>query len=131
MTLNLFVFIFLNYQSISNQLTVSVKLTGFSSNKGKAFLMLLDKNEKELDKKIVSISNKSAECIFEVKKADYYAIKVFHDENNNQKLDTNVLGIPNEKWGVSNNLKARFGPPNFKKMLFEVKGNSLIQINLQ
>lgn len=43
-----------------------------------------------------------------------YALVVFHDENNNKKLDVNIFGIPKEGYGVSNNyLKKR------KKMKFE------------
>ena len=32
-----------------------------------------------------------------------YAIAVFLDENGNGKIDTNILGIPKEKYGFSNN----------------------------
>jgi uncharacterized protein (DUF2141 family) len=34
-----------------------------------------------------------------------YAISVFHDENSNGKLDTNLLGIPREGVSASNNRK--------------------------
>lgn len=34
-----------------------------------------------------------------------YAVGVFHDENGNGKLDTNLLGIPKESCGFSNNPK--------------------------
>jgi uncharacterized protein (DUF2141 family) len=32
-----------------------------------------------------------------------YAVQVMHDENENQKLDSNFLGIPIEGYGFSNN----------------------------
>jgi len=32
-----------------------------------------------------------------------YAVQVFHDENGNNKLDSNFLGIPTEGYGFSNN----------------------------
>jgi uncharacterized protein (DUF2141 family) len=32
-----------------------------------------------------------------------YAVQVMHDENENDKLDTNFLGIPTEGYGFSNN----------------------------
>ena len=35
-----------------------------------------------------------------------YAIGVYIDENDNEKLDTNFLGIPKEQYGFSNNAKA-------------------------
>lgn len=132
MIVNLIVFILLNFHTINlENNTLSVKLTGFESDKGKAFLLLLDKNEKEILTKIVEIKNKEAVAIFKNLPDGYYAVKAFHDANNNQKLDTNLFGFPKEKWGVSNNLKAKFGPPDFKKMLFEVIGNVVVKIKLQ
>jgi uncharacterized protein (DUF2141 family) len=35
--------------------------------------------------------------------AGSYAVQVMHDENGNGKLDTNVMGIPVEGYGFSNN----------------------------
>ena len=32
-----------------------------------------------------------------------YAVQVMHDENENNQLDTNFLGIPTEGYGFSNN----------------------------
>lgn len=111
--------------------TISVKINGFEHNRGKVFLMLLDENEREIGKKIVAISGKSAIAEFSLPSLGFYAVKVFHDENNNQKLDTNLVGFPKEKWGVSNYVKAKLGPPVFKKMLVEVRENTSIAINLQ
>jgi uncharacterized protein (DUF2141 family) len=115
---------------MSNQLSVKVSITGFTSDKGKGMVLLLDENEKEIEKYILPILNKKATYTFTKLKPGKYAIKAYHDINSNQKLDTNFLGIPKEKWGVSNNIQANFGPPDFKKMLFEVKGETTIQITL-
>lgn len=43
-----------------------------------------------------------------------YAIAAFHDENQNGKLDTNLIGIPTEATAFSNNAAANFGPPKFE-----------------
>ena len=48
----------------------------------------------------------------------FYAVRLFHDENNNDKMDTNFLGIPVESYGFSNNAKGLFGPPDFDKAKF-------------
>jgi uncharacterized protein (DUF2141 family) len=126
---NLFVLIFLSILNLKP--TISVKIIGLEHNRGKVFLLLLDENEREVGKKIVAIADKTATAEFSVPNAGRYAVKVFHDENSNQKLDTNLVGLPKEKWGVSNNVKAKLGPPDFKKMLFEVHENTSIAINLQ
>ena len=47
-----------------------------------------------------------------------YGIKVFHDENQNEELDTFIFGIPAERYGFSNNPAAKFGPPEFKAAAF-------------
>lgn len=52
-----------------------------------------------------------------------YAIAVYHDKNTNGKLDTNVLGIPKEIYGFSNNARGRFGPASWDDAYFSVSGN--------
>ena len=42
-----------------------------------------------------------------------YAVSVMHDENANGDLDTNLLGIPVEGYGFSNDAMGIMGPPAF------------------
>ena len=49
-----------------------------------------------------------------------YAVSVFHDENNNRKLDT-LLGIPKEGFGFSRNPVVRFGAPRFKQVSIDLR----------
>ncbi len=49
-----------------------------------------------------------------------YAIKVYHDENANNELDTRIFGIPAERYGFSNNVRGRFGAPAYEKARFIV-----------
>ncbi|WP_462249449.1 DUF2141 domain-containing protein [Ekhidna sp.] len=53
-----------------------------------------------------------------------YAISLFHDENDNGKLDSNFIGIPTEPYAFSNNAKGMFGPPSFEDCKFEVKADA-------
>ncbi len=46
--------------------------------------------------------------------AGEYAVSVFLDENNNQKLDQNLVGIPKERFGFSNNPRILTGPPSYR-----------------
>ncbi len=50
-----------------------------------------------------------------------YAISAYHDENANDKLDTNWIGIPKEGTGASNNAKGKMGPPKYEDAKFEFK----------
>ena len=67
---------------------------------------------------IVKVENKQAVAVFEDVPHGEYAIKIFHDENGNEKLDSNFLGIPKEKFGFSNNALGRFGPPSYEQARF-------------
>ncbi len=52
-----------------------------------------------------------------------YAIAVYHDKNENGKIDTNLLGIPKEDYGFSNNARGRFGPASWQDSKFMVEDN--------
>ena len=60
-----------------------------------------------------------------------YALSMYQDLNNNRKLDSNILGIPKEPFGFSNNHRVRFGPPSFAKASFEVTTDLHIDVELQ
>jgi len=49
-----------------------------------------------------------------------YAIAVIHDENGIGKMDTNLLGIPREGVGVSNNVRGHFGSPGYDDSKFRL-----------
>src|SRR5450755_1266464 len=66
-----------------------------------------------------------AVCEFPRLNAGAYAISVFHDENSNGRLDTNLMGIPREGVGASNNAKGHFGPPKFDAAAFRFSGSRL------
>jgi len=50
----------------------------------------------------------------------WYAIALYHDKNDNRKLDKNWLGIPRERIGISNNPRFHFRVPRYKEAAFEV-----------
>ena len=46
-----------------------------------------------------------------------YAVRLFHDINDNNDLDTNVFGMPTEGYGFSNQAVGNFGPAQYKDMV--------------
>lgn len=52
-----------------------------------------------------------------------YAVSILHDENENEKLDTNAPGVPQEGYAYSNN-KGQMGPPSFENASFTHKKDS-------
>ena len=55
-----------------------------------------------------------------------YSIGFFIDKNNNEKLDTNLLGIPKEQFGFSNDVMGRFGPPSFEAASFDHENETVL-----
>lgn len=61
-----------------------------------------------------------------------YAISVYHDRNQNGKLDSGLFGIPQEDYGFSNNVRGSFGPPVYHKAKFIYNAsNRVIDIQLR
>jgi uncharacterized protein (DUF2141 family) len=60
-----------------------------------------------------------------------YAVAIFHDENGNKNLDTNMLGIPKEDIAFSIGKMKMFGPPQFDECAFVLSKNLEMSINLQ
>ena len=61
-----------------------------------------------------------------------YAIKVYHDANGNNKLDKNMLGIPKEAYGFSNNARGKMGLPAYESVTFEFNSpEQVIQIDVK
>lgn len=54
-----------------------------------------------------------------------YALGVVHDRDDNGKLNTNLLGMPRERYGFSNDARGTFGPPSFDDASFEVAESSV------
>lgn len=54
-----------------------------------------------------------------------YALIWHHDKNSNNQFDTNILGIPKEPYGFSNNVTSTFGPPEYDEITFIVDAESL------
>jgi len=49
-----------------------------------------------------------------------YAVAVVHDADGNGKLNTNLLGMPRERYGFANDARGTFGPPSFEDASFVV-----------
>ena len=62
-----------------------------------------------------------------------YAVKVFHDENENKVLDLNAANHPIEKFGFSNNFFGSYSAlPPYEKVLINIdKEENFVKINLR
>jgi uncharacterized protein (DUF2141 family) len=120
--------------AIAQKANLTVEMTGFQNNTGLAKVGLynskgtfLGATYKSLD---APINNKKATVTFEGLEKGEYAVSIYHDENLNDKMDTNFMGIPKEDYMASNNEKGFMGPPKYDKAKFILKENSKITINI-
>ena len=106
---------------------LTIVVSGFESDEGQLRIALFNSEETYSNKKepkepfikgFADINNKKAIWVFENIPYGEYAIICFHDENENRKMDKNLLGIPKEKYGFSNNAKSRLGPPGYEEAKF-------------
>jgi uncharacterized protein (DUF2141 family) len=78
-----------------------------------------------------SIERAGALCVFKNVAPGTYAAIVFHDENLNGKLDKNFVGMPQEGYGASNNVRPRFSAPGFAEASFVVASGAVTPMNVQ
>jgi UDP:flavonoid glycosyltransferase YjiC (YdhE family)/uncharacterized protein (DUF2141 family) len=112
---------------VTNEIRFSAPVEG---NKGHVICALFRREgwlKTPVQWKKAPIRDREAECIFTSVAPDVYAISAFHDENDNEKLDTNFIGIPTESWCTSRDAKAYFGPPSFDDAKFRYTGSVMRQ----
>lgn len=77
----------------------------------------------------VEAINKQEKVTFKNLPEGEYAVKMYQDENDNRALDFNMIGIPKEGYGFSNNV-GQFGAPEYVEAKFTIKDNTVIDIEL-
>lgn len=122
----------LSFLTCRGQGQFEVIVTGFKDREGFLRIGLFNESrhflKRPIDSKVVSLSADSASVIFQNLPPGQYAVSVFHDQNNNEELDTNVLGIPKEGFAFGNNAMGMFGPPSFEKCSVVISRSSVRQV---
>jgi len=136
----LFTLILSSFAVIAQTGKITIRIKNFESSEGKAKILLFSEKEKKafpggkgkaLKEFVVPIINNIVEFTFNDLEYGKYAISVHHDEDGNNKLNTNWLGIPNEGLGSSRDAKGFMGPPSFEDAVVELNKNHLaLTINM-
>ena len=121
---------FASYTSQSQNLTVIIK--NIKYDKGNVGVALYN-SDKDFMKNIYKSKSTRAkqgevQLIFENIPPGTYAISVMHDANENGKMDSNLIGIPQEGFGFSNDAQGKFGPPGFEKAKFVCGGKDQVMV---
>ncbi len=95
---------------------------GFPSEQTRAFKVATSK-----------VRDAKARCVFPDVPKGQYAIAVFHDANDNRKLDKNFFGVPQEGYGASKDAPpGAVSPPKYQDAAFLVENaGASLQINLR
>lgn len=78
-------------------------------------------------------TSNGTEFVFSNLKSGKYAVSEMNDQNGNKLLDKNLLGIPKEEWGVSNNIRPSLRAPKFEEAAFEIdeKTDLTLKVRIQ
>lgn len=131
-------FCFLKFVAIAQSeqgYSLTVVVQNFESNKGTVHIGLYTNSKNWLEEaargEISPIDNKKAIYTFKNVPDGVYGVSVFHDENDNGKLDVGYFGIPKEPYACSRDAKATFSAPKWEDAKFLMSGNDQeITINL-
>ena len=88
-------------------------------------------NKNRWVKSIVEVVNKNNFTKNVELKKGVYAISLFVDSNDNKIIDKNLLGIPTEQYGFSNNASGFLGSPSYKDASFNLVDDLNIKILLK
>ena len=115
-----------------------IELSNLKSDAGKIMIAAYDQADHFLGEKAVAVMKVPVRDLVDNRIAfdgltfGQYALSIFHDENDNGELDTNIFKIPKEPFGFSNDAKGRFGPPKFQAASFRFDSNQqVIQVRLR
>ena len=107
--------------------SVTVDVTNIKNDEGVILIALYDSEENWLGKAYMGhvgeIKNGGTKVIFENVPIGIYGVSLFHDENNNGKMDMRFGFIPKEKYACSNQARGSFGPPLWKDAKFQLDKN--------
>jgi len=105
--------------SIGSAADLHVKVEGVKSSNGKLTVALYSSADIYLKTPTHRASAAATEGVTLVVFKDIapgdYALSGYHDENENDKIDRESMGIPTEPYGFGNGASGAMGPPPFEK----------------
>lgn len=110
---------------ITHAADLDVGVSGLRSQQGKLRVAViaapaqLDGAQPPVQAQTVPITSSTPQIQFKSLAPGRYAVMINHDENSNGKLDTNLIGMPVEGYGFSNN-PTGMRKPDFDEIVFEL-----------
>ncbi len=118
----------------SQNSSLTINVSGLKNSTGVLTAELYSSKEKFLKtaykKGSAVIKSNTASVTFSDIPKGEYTVMVYHDINNNGKLDKSFIGMPKEPVACSNNAKGFMGPPKYEEAKFTITSDSKINIKM-
>ncbi len=117
--------------------SLSIRISGISQIKGTLYIGVFRKNDsfpifgKQFKGAVKEVKGKTQIYNFEDLPEGEYAVAIYHDLNRNNILDKNLLGIPEERYGFSNNARRAFSAPSFQEAKIKLNKDLQIAVDLK
>jgi uncharacterized protein (DUF2141 family) len=129
----IFMLMLLAASTLNAQHKLTITVDGMEQTAGTLYVAVYDADnflKKPLYGTLAKVDKEEVGIVLDSVAEGEYAVSIFHDENDNGKLDTGAFGIPTERTGNSNNARGSYGPPKFDDCKFTVAGDTVIYITL-
>jgi len=109
--------------------TLTVQVDGLDSSEGMVRAELTTAQNYDADDNVraaaLPIQKNTAHWTIDGVPHGTYAVRLYHDEDDDGELDTNMFGVPQEAFGFSNDARGSMGPPDFEESAFTLESDSL------
>lgn len=131
-------FTLLSAQLIAQNNRLTVHVSALKNHRGQVIIDIFDndtgypmKTENAILRKKITIPA-DGNVVFHIDDLEdgEYAFALIHDENKNDKLDVNFIGIPKEGAGASNNAKGLMSPPGYEDARFSFNKSTEMTIKM-
>jgi len=113
---------------LANASDLTVTVEGIAQHQGSIMLGLFDADTYNGDGAVtganLTVEGDSVTVTFEDLTPGEYAVRLYHDLNDDGEMNTNPFGMPTEPFAFSNNAKGRFGPASWDDAKFTLEGES-------
>ena len=128
---NIFLFFIIFCTGFLSAQTLTVQVENITNGQGYLMIGVFNDEENFPDNYFrgdrVRVSDTVMRVTFSDLPAGQYVVSVFQDSNSNGKLDTNIFGIPREKYGFSNDIRR----PNYSQSTFNFNEDMTIIIPIK
>ena len=117
--------LFFSFSAFGGNGKLKIEIIGIKSPKGKVLVNLFSTSKgfptnPKYAYRTAELDIKDGKAYVEFADLPYgdYAVAVLHDENDNKKMDYNLVGMPKEGYCFSNNYRPTFKNPSFRQAGF-------------